>query len=94
MRNDLELNLLGNQNIKYEFDGLKEVSSFTKESEKLGVLKIYYKNKLINKQSVFLKKKLKFDLFCFIKEQILYIILSLGLCVLIFYLKKIKKIKI
>lgn len=82
------------KNIKYEFDGLKEVSSFTKKNEKLGVLRIYYKNKLINKQSVFLKKKLKFDLFCFIREQILYIILSLGLVVLIFYLKKIKRNKI
>jgi len=70
--------------VRYDYDGIKEISYLNKKGEKLGTVKIYYGNKLLNTQNVYLNEKIDFNLFCFIKDNILIIIsiiliLSIGI---------------
>lgn len=77
------------KDVKLKYNGLKEVSSFTKENTKIGTLKIYYQNKLIDTQNIILKTKLKFNLLSFIKEW-WYVLIILGVGYVI-YKRNIKR---
>ena len=69
------------KDIKYEYNGVEEVTPFTKN--KLGTLKIYYQNKLIRKENVYLKNRPSFSLIAFIKSNIIVIPLTIILIILI-----------
>lgn len=75
--------------IKYVYNGDNEIKTPYKKGTKLGTLKIYYQDKLIDTQNIILSKDLKFDLFKFIKTNILIILFIL---ILILILKKGLKI--
>ncbi|MBR2840560.1 MAG: D-alanyl-D-alanine carboxypeptidase [Bacilli bacterium] len=70
--------------VKYKYDGVEEVDIFT--NKKLGELKIYYKDELINTQKVKLNTKIHFDLFKFLKGNIIYI---LAIITILFIIIKI-----
>ena len=55
--------------VKYEYNGIETVTPFTKE--KLGTLKIYYKEDLLDNQTIYLKQKIPFSITNFIKENII-----------------------
>ena len=77
-----------NQNdIKYVYDGKQEISAFEKKGSKLGTLKIYYKNKIIDTQIITLNQNLKFSLTSFIKDNI--ILVCILIIPLILIIKKI-----
>ena len=75
------------KDVKFEYDGVEEIDIFTKKN--IGNLKIYYMDKLIDTQKVKLKDKLHFDLFKFLKGNIIYIISSI--IILFIIIKIIKK---
>lgn len=66
--------------VTLKYQGVKEITPFTKN--KLGTLKIYYQNKLLDTQIVYLNTKVHFSLIEFIKENI-FIFIELLLCILI-----------
>lgn len=66
--------------VTLKYQGVKEITPFTKN--KLGTLKIYYQNKLLDTQIVYLNTKVHFSLIEFIKENI-FIFIALLLCILI-----------
>ncbi len=75
-------------NIRYIYDGVEEVTPFTKE--KLGTLKIYYKEDLLDNQTIYLKEKIPFSIINFIKEHI--IIASLvTISIIILIIKRARK---
>lgn len=69
------------KDIKYKYKGVKEVNIFTKK--KLGKLKIYYKDKLLRTENVYLKTKIHFSLSKFLKDNILFIVSPVILIVII-----------
>lgn len=69
--------------ITYKFKGLKEITPFTKENTKIGKLEVYYQDKLINTQTIYLNKKIDFSLINFIKENLLIIISVVVIIILI-----------
>ena len=71
------------KDIKYKYKGVEVVTPFTKE--KLGIVKIYYKNKLIDTQNIYLKGKLHISIINIFKENILIII---GVILIIPLLKR------
>lgn len=79
--------------VKIEYDGIKEVSYKTKKGTKIGTIKVYYKNELIDEVDAVTSDDLHFSLFKFIKNNIL-IILGAFIVVLIIKPKKKKKRKV
>ena len=63
------------EDVKYVYKGLNEISTFNKKGKKLGVLNIYYQDELIDTQNIVLNTQLNFNVFSFIKEEILIIII-------------------
>ncbi len=79
--------------VKIEYDGIKEVSYKTKKGTKIGTIKVYYKNELIDEVDAITSEDLHFSLFKFIKNNI-FIILGAFIVVLIIKPKKKKKRKV
>ena len=79
--------------VKIEYNGIKEVSYKTKKGTKIGTIKVYYKNELIDEVDAITSEDLHFSLFKFIKNNIL-IILGAFIVVLIIKPKKKKKRKV
>lgn len=79
--------------VKIEYAGIKEVSYKTKKGTKIGTIKVYYKNELIDEVDAITSEDLHFSLFKFIKNNIL-IILGAFIVVLIIKPKKKKKRKV
>ena len=81
------------KDIKYVYEGKTEVSPFNKKGEKLGTLKIYYQNKLIDTQNITLNQNLNFNIFSFFKEEVLVIGIIILIILAIFLKKYHKKIE-
>lgn len=79
--------------VKTEYAGIKEVSYKTKKGTKIGTIKVYYKNELIDEVDAITSEDLHFSLFKFIKNNIL-IILGAFIVILIIKPKKKKKRKV
>ena len=79
--------------VKIEYTGIKEVSYKTKKGTKIGTIKVYYKNELIDEVDAITSEDLHFSLFKFIKNNIL-IILGAFIVVLIIKPKKKKRKKV
>jgi len=75
--------------IKYEYEGIDEVSIFS--PKKLGMLKIYYKDELLKKEDVILKVKTHFSLIKFLKGNIVWFISGFVLVFVIIFILKRKK---
>lgn len=76
-------------NLKYEYNGIEEITSKMKKNKKLGVLKIKYKDEVLYKKNIYLEKKYNFSVIKFIKVNYIYFII-VGIIVIIslFLLKK------
>lgn len=87
LENDYDKN-----NIKYVYDGRKEITAFTKKGEKLGTLEIYYQDNLIAKENIVLNQTLKFSLLEFAKENIVIIlsIITVLVVIVVFIIKRKK----
>ena len=81
--------------IKYVYDGQKEITAFTKKGERLGTLKIYYQENLIDKEDIVLTANLKFSLLGFIEENIIIIlsIITVIIIIVVLILKRKHKLK-
>ena len=73
--------------IKLIYNGKKELTPLNKKEEKLGTLKIYYQDKLIDTQNIILNENINFNIISFIKEEI--VIMSIVLILLILIIIKI-----
>ncbi len=69
--------------IKLIYNGKKALTPFNKKEEKLGTLKIYYQDKLIDTQNIILNENINFNIISFIKEEIVIISIVLILLILI-----------
>lgn len=80
------------EKVKYKYEGLEEINSNTKG--KIGKVKIYYDKKLLDTQTMYIKKKLHFSLEKFIKNNIksivLFIIVLLSISIIIVKKKRVK----
>ena len=74
-------------NIKLVYNGKEEVTSFDKKGSKIGTLKIYYQDKLIDTQNIILNENLHFNILSFIKQNILIVAGILVLIISIIVLK-------
>lgn len=74
-------------NIKLVYNGKEEVTSFDKKGSKIGTLKIYYQDKLIDTQNIILNENLNFNILSFIKQNILIVAGILVLIISIIVLK-------
>ena len=74
-------------NIKLVYNGKEEVTSFDKKGSKIGTLKIYYQDKLIDTQNIILNENLHFNILSFIKQNILIVAGILVLIISIVVLK-------
>ena len=85
LENDYDKN-----DIKYVYDGREEITAFTKKGEKLGTLKIYYQDDLINKEDIVLTETLQFSIFEFAKENIVIIlsIITVLVVIVVFIIKR------
>ena len=87
LENDYDKN-----DIKYVYDGRKEITAFTKKGEKLGTLEIYYQDDLIDKENIVLTESLQFSIFEFAKENIVIIlsIITVLVVIVVFIIKRKK----
>ena len=74
-------------NIKLVYNGKEEVTFFDKKGSKIGTLKIYYQDKLIDTQNIILNENLHFNILSFIKQNILIVAGILVLIISIIVLK-------
>ena len=78
------------KNVKLVYDGKEEITPFDKKGSKIGALKIYYQDKLIDTQNIILNENLHFNTFNFIKENILIVAGILIVIIFVIVLKKHK----
>ena len=78
------------KNVKLVYDGKEEITPFDKKGSKIGTLKIYYQDKLIDTQNIILNENLHFNTFNFIKEYILIVASILIVIIFVIVLKKHK----
>lgn len=78
-KEDITFKYKGKQTIKYSDKG------------KIGTLKIYYKDKLLDTQKIIIKDKLKFSLIKYIKENIITILAIIVSLIIILIIKRVHK---
>ena len=76
--------------VKTKYNGLNELSYKNKKGEKIGKVDIYYQNKKIDTINIYLEEKINFDLFKYIKNNIIIIgiILLFILSLIVLIIKK------
>lgn len=82
--------------LKYDYDGVNEISYFTKQNTKLGVVKIYYDGELLDEFDLLYKETLNFSLWSFIwinKVPVIIISIILLLVSRIIYVQIKRKIR-
>lgn len=78
MKNDFDYNDLG-----YKYNGVKEVSYFTKSGSKIGNVEIYYKGEKIDDFDVIFNGILTFSLISFLTDNIVFLVTILLLIIVI-----------
>ena len=78
MKNDFDYNDLG-----YKYNGVKEVSYFTKSGSKIGNVEIYYKGEKIDDFDVIFNGILTFSLISFLTDNIVFLVAILLLIIVI-----------
>ena len=78
-KEDITFKYKGKQTIKYSDKG------------KIGILKIYYKDKLLDTQKIIIKDKLKFSLIKYIKENLITILAIIVSLLIILIIKRVHK---
>ena len=93
-QHDVEYFLANNyskKDIKYKYQGIEEVKFNVKKGTKLGTLKVYYQDKLIDTLDITLEEKLQFDVFKFLKDNVIIISIILLFIMILSLRKKRKK---
>ncbi|MBR2708304.1 MAG: D-alanyl-D-alanine carboxypeptidase [Bacilli bacterium] len=80
-------NTYSKEDITYKYKG-KQIIKYNEKGQ-IGTLKIYYKDKLLDTQKIFLKKKLKFSIIKYIKENI--VVISVIILIIIILIKRVHK---
>lgn len=80
------------ENIKYEYNGLNEVSIFTKKDEKIGTLNIILDNEIIKSVDIYVPDNIDFSITKFLLKYFYIILIPILMLLLLIY-KKIKKVK-
>lgn len=70
--------------IKYNYEGVKKVSYFTKKGTKLGTVEVIYNDAVLNKFDLIYSQTLTFSLFSFIWNNLLLIIFLLFVLFILF----------
>lgn len=81
--------------IKYEYDGIKTITTKNKLNDKLGVLNVYYDEELLDSIDIILDVKPEFSLYKYLQNNPIYIFGFIGLIGLLtlFIFIKIKVMK-
>lgn len=79
------------ENVTYEYDGIKEVSYFTKKGTILGKVKIKYNNETLKEFTLYFNETLHFSLLSFLCSNIIYIILIVFFLIIILSIFKKSK---
>ena len=82
------------EDVKLEYSGLKELSYKNKVGEKIGKIKVIYKNETVDTIDIILNEKIKFNLQKYLMNHLLLIIgilLILGLLIIVLLVKITKK---
>lgn len=81
------------EDLKYEYDGLNELSYKNKKDEKIGHINYYYKNKLFYDEDVYLVEEIKFSLPKYLMSHILEIVAIVVVAIFIIFMFKLKNKK-
>lgn len=65
------------EDLTYDYDGIKEISYFTKKGTKLGTVKIKYKNEILKEFTINYNETLSFSIWQFIWENKFYTIAAI-----------------
>ncbi len=81
--------------LKYEYDGLNELSYKNKEGEKIGHINYYYKNKLFYDEDIYLVEELKFSFYKYFMSHIVEFssLFLIGVIMIILIKSKCKRRK-
>lgn len=81
------------EDLKYEYDGLDELSYKNKKDEKIGHVNYYYKNKLFYDEDVYLIEEIKFSLPKYLMSHIVEIAAIVVVAIFIIFMFKLKNKK-
>lgn len=84
LENDIDFN-----DIKYEYNGIKLITKDIKINDKLGTIKILYKNELLDTYDIYLNEKIEYK----INMLLLVVIILISILFLLLLSKIIKKYK-
>lgn len=81
------------ENLKYEYDGIREISFFTKKGTKLGKVKIKLNNETLKTFDLIYNEKLTFSLASFLWINKIYFVAIILFMIAILKIRKRKKFK-
>lgn len=81
------------KNITYEYEGIEEVSYFTKKGKRLGIVNVKYNNEIIKTFDIFYKGELSFSFIKFLWINKLFIIFIAIICYFSYKIKHKKRRK-
>lgn len=71
------------EDLKYEYDGEKIITSKMESGTKLGKLSVKYQDEILYEQDIILKEKLSFDFMKYLKAHIELVVGGIGIVVII-----------
>jgi len=80
---DISLNEFKKEDLKYEYDGEKIITSKMESGTKLGKLSVKYQDEILYEQDIILKEKLSFDFMKYLKAHIELVVGGIGIVVII-----------
>ena len=86
-------NNFNKKDVTYEYEGIEEISYFTKKGKLLGKVNVKYNNEIIKTFDIFYKGELSFSLFKFLWLNKIYIILISIFSYLVYKIKHKKRRK-
>lgn len=83
------------KDLKYQYDGIKVITSKEQVGTKLGTLRIKYQDETVYEQDIILRKKLTFDIVKYVKAHMELAIGIMIICLIamIFVIKKMRRRK-
>lgn len=86
-------NTFNKKDLVYKYDGIKEISYYNKKNEKIGNVKVFYKDELLKEIDLFYDGSLTLSISGFLVKNLLKIIIISIILIIIIYAKKNKKYK-
>lgn len=79
------------EDLKYEYDGLEELSYKNKKDEKIGHVNYYYKNKLFYDEDIYLVEEIKFSLPKYLMSHIVEVVAIIVIVIFLIFIISSKK---